>query len=49
MTSYHVEPLHTPDKPEDIEVSLGQALDYLTLDAIEVDEIDWEQMAKEGG
>jgi hypothetical protein len=37
------------DKPEDIEASLGQANDYLTLDVFKVDEIDWEQMAKAGG
>jgi hypothetical protein len=36
------------DKPEDIEASLGPALDYLTLDAMQVDEIDWEQVAKAG-
>jgi hypothetical protein len=34
------------DKPEDIETSLGKFLDYLTVDNIKVDEIDWEQFAK---
>ena len=36
------------DKPEDIEASLGQFLDYLTIDNIKVDEIDWEEAAKAG-
>jgi hypothetical protein len=34
------------DKPEDIETTLGQFLDYLTVDNIKVDEIDWEEFAK---
>lgn len=37
------------DNPEDIEASLGQANNYLTLDVFKVDEIDWEKMAKAGG
>ena len=37
------------DKPEDIEAGLEDAIDYLTWDIIQVDEIDWEQMAKAGG
>ena len=37
------------DKPEDIEATLGPVLDYLTVDNIQVDEIDWEEMAKAGG
>ena len=37
-------------KPEDVEASLSQAgmLEFVTLDTIPVDEIDWEQMAKAG-
>lgn len=34
------------DKPEDIEATLGPMLDYLTIDNIKVDEIDWEEFAK---
>jgi hypothetical protein len=34
------------DKPEDIEASLGQMLDYITVDNFQVDEIDWEAFAK---
>ena len=34
------------DKPEDIEATLGQLLDYLTIDNFKVDEIDWEEFAK---
>ena len=34
------------DKPEDIEASLGQMLDYVTVDNFLVDEIDWEEFAK---
>ena len=34
------------DKPEDIETTLGGFLDYLTVDNIEVDEIDWEEFVK---
>ena len=39
------------DKSEDIEASLEQfqILDYLTCDVMQVDEIDWEQVAKAGG
>ena len=39
------------EKPEDIEATLkafGQ-LEYVTLDSMQVDEIDWEQLAKVGG
>ena len=34
------------DKPEDIEASVGQLLDYITIDNFKVDEIDWEEFAK---
>ena len=34
------------NKPEDIEASLGQMLDYVTVDNFQVDEIDWEEFAK---
>ena len=34
------------DKPEDIETSLGKWLDYLTVDNVKVDEIDWAEVAK---
>ncbi len=34
------------DKPEDIETSLGEFLEYLTVDNIKVDEIDWEEIVK---
>ena len=34
------------EKPEDIEGTLGQLLDYLTVDNIKVDEIDWQELAK---
>ena len=34
------------DKPEDIETSLGEFLDYLTVDNVKVDEIDWAEYAK---
>ncbi len=34
------------DKPEDIEASLGQFLDYVTIDNFKVDEIDWQEFAK---
>jgi len=39
------------DKPEDVETSIRALglLEYFTLDAMQVDEIDWEQMAKAGG
>lgn len=38
------------DKLEDVETSLKKSgvLDYLTADTMEVDEIDWEQLAKAG-
>ena len=36
------------DKPEDIEASLGDFLNYVTIDNIQVDEIDWEEVAKAG-
>jgi hypothetical protein len=36
------------DKPEDIEASLGDFLNYVTIDNIQVDEIDWEEAAKAG-
>jgi hypothetical protein len=34
------------DKPEDIVTSLGEWLDYLTVDNVKVDEIDWAEYAK---
>jgi hypothetical protein len=34
------------DKPEDINASLGQFLDYVTIDIFKVDEIDWQEFAK---
>jgi hypothetical protein len=34
------------DKPEDIVTSLGEWLDYLTVDNVKVDEIDWAEFAK---
>jgi hypothetical protein len=34
------------DKPEDIETSLGEFLEYLTVDNIKVDEVDWEEFVK---
>ncbi len=34
------------DKPEDIEASVGDLLDYITIDNFQVDEIDWEEFAK---
>ena len=34
------------DKPEDIETSLGEFLDYLNVDNVKVDEIDWAEFAK---
>jgi len=34
------------DKPEDIVTSLGEFLDYLTVDNVKVDEIDWAEFAK---
>lgn len=34
------------DKPEDIVATLGPLLDYLTVDNIKVDEIDWAEVAK---
>lgn len=34
------------DKPEDIEASLGEFHEYLTVDCMKVDEIDWEEFAK---
>ena len=34
------------DKPEDIETSVGDLLDYITIDNFQVDEIDWEEFAK---
>ena len=37
------------EKPEDIEASLGEFLDYVTIDNLQVDEIDWEEAAKAGG
>jgi len=39
------------DKPEDVEATINQfgLLEYLTLDSMEVDETDWEQVAKLGG
>ena len=36
------------DAPEDVEASLEPTLDYLTFDIMEVDEIDWAQLAKAG-
>ncbi len=33
------------DKPEDIGTSLGQLLEYVTYDPLEVDEIDWAELA----
>jgi hypothetical protein len=36
------------DKPEDIEATLGDFLNYLTVDNLQVDEIDWEEAAKAG-
>lgn len=37
------------DKPEDIEASLDPITEYLTSDIMQVDEIDWAQMARAGG
>ena len=37
------------DKPEDVKASLEQVVDYLTADIMQVDEIDWGEMAKAGG
>ncbi len=39
------------DKPEDIEATLKAFgfLEFVTLDSMQVDEIDWEQLAKEVG
>jgi hypothetical protein len=34
------------DKPEDIVSALGPILDFLTVDNIKVDEIDWQELAK---
>lgn len=34
------------DKPEDIEKTLGEFLEYLTVDNVKVDEIDWAEYAK---
>ena len=34
------------DKPEDIEATLGEFLEYLTVDNLKVDEVDWEEFAK---
>jgi hypothetical protein len=34
------------DKPEDIKATLGKFLDYVTIDNIKVDEIDWAEFAK---
>jgi hypothetical protein len=34
------------DKPEDIETSLGEFLEYLTVDNVKVDEIDWAEYVK---
>jgi len=34
------------DKPEDIKTSLGEFLDYLTVDNFKVEEIDWAEYAK---
>ena len=34
------------DKPEDIETSLGEFLEYLTVDNIKVDEVNWEEFVK---
>ncbi len=39
------------DKPEDVEATIKAfgLLEYFTLDSMQVDEIDWEQLAKAGG
>jgi hypothetical protein len=37
------------EKPEDIEASLGDFLNYVTIDNLQVDEIDWEEAARAGG
>ncbi len=39
------------DKPEDVEATIKTfgLLEYFTLDSMQVDEIDWEQLAKAGG
>jgi len=37
------------EKPEDIEASLGDFLNFVTIDNLQVDEIDWEEVAKAGG
>jgi hypothetical protein len=34
------------DKPEDIKTSLGKWLDYLTVDNMQVDEVDWAEYVK---
>ena len=36
------------EKPEDIEASLGDFLNFVTIDNLQVDEIDWEEAAKAG-
>ena len=35
-------------KPEDIVASLGDFLNFVTVDNFQVDEIDWEEAAKAG-
>ena len=37
------------EKPEDIEASLGDFVNFVTIDNLQVDEIDWEEAAKAGG
>ena len=34
------------DKPKDIETTLGKWLDYLTIDSMRVDEVDWAEYVK---
>jgi len=36
------------DNPEDIKTTLGGFLNYLTVDSLKVDTIDWEEFAKGG-
>ena len=37
------------EKPEDIDTSMGEMLEYVTADIMQVDETDWEQLAKAAG
>ena len=37
------------DKPEQVEASLTSLAEYVTSDIMQVDEIDWAELAKPGG